>query len=119
MGGKVAVYMDNILIYSEDEAMHWETIHKVLWCLEEYDLYLKYKKCKFDCNHIEYLGIIIEPSHISMDYSKVAAIANRPKPRNLRDVWGFLGFANFYYQFIKNFLTKVRPLNDLTKKDMP
>lgn len=100
VGGKVAVYMDDILIYSADEATHQEMMHEVLRCLEEYDLYLKPGKCKFDCNRIEYLGIIIEPGRISMDRRKTAAIANWPKPRNLHDVQGFLGFTNFYRQFI-------------------
>lgn len=75
-GGKVAIYIDNILIYSADEAIHREMTYKVLQCLEEYDLYLKPKKCEFNCDRIEYLGIIIESGHMSMDYGKTATIAN-------------------------------------------
>lgn len=76
MGGKVAVYMNDILIYSADEATHRETMHEVLRRLEEYDLYLKPEKCKFDCDHIEYLSMIIESGCVSMNYGKTAAIAN-------------------------------------------
>lgn len=82
-GEKVAVYMDNILIYSADKETYREMTHKVLWHLKEYNLYLKPKKCKFNCNHIEYLRMIIEPSRVSMDHGKVTAIANWPKPHNL------------------------------------
>lgn len=96
VGGKVAVYIDDILIYSADEAIYQETTHEVLQCLEEYDLYLKPGKCEFDCDRIKYLGIIIELSHISIDHGKVTAIANWLKPHNLRDVRGFLSFTNFY-----------------------
>lgn len=81
--GKVAVYMDNILIYSANEATHRETTHEVLRRLEEYDLYLKPEKCEFDCDHIEYLEMIIEPGRVSMDHGKTTAIANWPKPCNL------------------------------------
>lgn len=98
--GKVAVYMDDILIYSANEAIHREISHEVLQRLEEYDLYLKPEKCEFDYDRIEYLGMIIEPSRISMDHGKTAAVANWLKPHNLQDVWGFLGFTNFYRQFI-------------------
>lgn len=82
-GGKVAVYMDDILIYSADEATRRETMHEVLRHLKGYDLYLKPEKCKFNCDRIEYLGIIIEPGCVSMDHGKTTAVANWPKPRNL------------------------------------
>lgn len=119
VGEKVAVYMNNILIYSANEKAHRETTHEVLRCFEQYNLYLKPKKCKFNCNHIKYLSIIIKPSQISMDQGKVTAIANWPTPRNLRNIQRFLDFANFYRRFIKNFSAKARLLNDLIKKDMP
>lgn len=111
--------MDDILIYSADEETHRETTHEVLRHLEECDLYLKSKKCEFNCDRIKYLGMIIEPSRVSMDHGKTAAVANWPKPRNLRDIRGFLRFANFYRRFIQNFSAKARPLNDLMKKDTP
>lgn len=49
-GGKVAVYMDDILIYSTNTETYQEMTHKVLRCLKEYDLYLKSEKCEFDCD---------------------------------------------------------------------
>lgn len=75
-GEKMAVYMDDILIYSADEETHQETMYKVLRCLEEYNLYLKPEKCEFDCDHIEYLSMIIELGRVSMNHGKVATIAN-------------------------------------------
>lgn len=119
MGGKVAIYMDNILIYSANEAIYREMTYEVLRRFEEYNLYLKPEKCRFDYDRIEYLGMIIEPGHISMDHGKTAAVTNWLQPRNLRDIREFLGFANFYRQFIKDFSAKAHPLNDLIKKDTP
>jgi len=54
-----------------------------------------------------------------MDPIKVQAIASWPAPQNLQELHGFLGFANFYRCFIKNFSRLAQPLNDLTKKDTP
>ena len=113
------VYMDDILVYSSSTEEHRETTHEVLRRLEEYNLFLNPEKCEFDKTRIEYLGMIIEPGRVSMDPAKVAAVANWPTPRNLRDVRGFLGFGNFYRRFIRDFSKKARPLNDLTKKDTP
>ena len=54
-----------------------------------------------------------------MDPGKVEAVRNWAAPTNLREVRGFLGFANFYRRFIQDFSKIARPLNDLTKKNTP
>ena len=48
---------------------------------------------------------------------KVNAVKNWPIPRNVRDVRTFLGFANFYCRFIKDFAALAHPLNNLTHKN--
>ena len=117
--GKVAVYMDDILIYSEDLKDHRQVVHKVLKRLQHYDLYLKPEKCKFEKDSMEYLGMIICPGEVQMDPGKVAAVKDWPTPTMLKEVQVFIGFANFYRRFIKDFLSLAHPLHDLTKKDVP
>ena len=115
--GKVAVYLDDILIYTSTQRDHREVTHEVLRRLRAHDLYLRPEKCEFARTEIEYLGLIIREGKVTMDPVKVHAITHWPAPRNLRDLRGFLGFANFYRRFIKGFAKVARPLNDLTKKD--
>ena len=57
--GQVTVYMDDILIYSQDIKAHCLVVQEVLKRLKHYDLYLKPEKCKFKQQSIEYLGMII------------------------------------------------------------
>ncbi|GJF00732.1 polyprotein [Phanerochaete sordida] len=117
--GKVAVYLDDILIWSNDIASHRKIVHEVLERLAQYDLYLRPEKCEFERDEIEYLGLLIREGQVGMDPAKVKAVTEWPTPKNLKDVRGFVGFANFYRRFIKDFSKICRPLHDLTKKDVP
>jgi hypothetical protein len=117
--GVVAVYMDDILIYTPTIAEHRKIVHEVLKRLQDHDLYLKPEKCEFKKQEIEYLGMIIHPGEVCMDPGKVSAVWDWPTPTTLRDVRAFIGFSNFYRRFIKDFSSIARPLHDLTKKDMP
>ena len=115
--GKVVVYLDNILIFTPTLLEHCQLVNKVLRRLEEHDLYLRPSKCDFEKDKIEYLGMIIRHNEVSMDKGKVCAVQDWPPPKNLKDVRAFLGFANFYRRFIKDFAKLARPMIDLTKKD--
>ncbi|GJF00975.1 RNA-directed DNA polymerase [Phanerochaete sordida] len=117
--GKVAVYLDDILIWSNDIASHRKIVHKVLEHLAQYDLYLRPEKCKFERDEIEYLRLLIRKGQVGIDPAKVKAVTEWPTPKNLKDVRGFVEFANFYCRFIKDFSKICRPLHDLTKKDTP
>lgn len=114
--GQVAVYLDNILIFTQTLEEHRQIVREVLKRLKDNNLYLRPEKCKFEQLEIEYLGLVIREGQVQMDWAKVAAVREWPTPRNLRDVRGFLGFTNFYRRFIRDFATIAQPLNDLTKK---
>jgi hypothetical protein len=53
--GVVAVYMDDILIYTPTLVEHRKIVREVLQRLQDHDLYLKPEKCKFEKQEIEYL----------------------------------------------------------------
>jgi Reverse transcriptase (RNA-dependent DNA polymerase) len=57
--GQVAVYLDDILIYSPTLEEHRRTTHEVLQRLRAHDLYLRPEKCEFEQEEVEYLGLII------------------------------------------------------------
>ena len=101
--GKVAIYLDNILIYSHMTAEHRDVTHEVLRRLTDHDLYPCPKKCEFECTEVKYLGLVICQGKVTMDPVKVQAVTDWPTPQNIRELHGFLGFANFYRRFIKNF----------------
>ena len=116
--GKVTVYLDDILIFTETLEEHRTLVHEVLKCLAQHDLYLCPEKCKFKWSLIEYLGLVIGEGEVHMDPVKVEAVKDWPTPTSLCDLHRFLGFANFYWRFIEGFAKKAQPLNNLTQKDI-
>jgi hypothetical protein len=115
--GVVVVYLDDILIFTKDLEEHRRITRRVLERLVEHQLYLRPEKCEFEKTRINYLGLIISENRVEMDPVKVAGVADWPEPCNKQEVQSFLGFANFYRQFIRNFSHHARPLFNLTKNE--
>ena len=115
---KIAAFIDNILVETEIEKGHDEIIEEVLRRLEENDLYMKLEKCMWKVRKIGFLGVIIGPNGIEVEKEKVDGVLSWPEPKNMKDVRKFLGLANYYKRFIKDFTQVARPINVLTKKDV-
>jgi hypothetical protein len=76
-------------------------------------------KCEFEVRTTKYLGFIIEAeAGIQMDPAKVQAILDWQAPKSVKGVQSFLGFANFYRQFIKNYSKVAGPISALVRKDV-
>jgi len=115
--GKVAAFVDDVLVETETEKGHDEIVEEILRRLEENDLDIKLEKCVWKARKIEFLGVVIGPNGIEMETEKVDGVLNWPQLRNVKDVRKFLGLANYYRRFIKDFARIARPMNVLTWKD--
>ena len=112
----VTIYLDYILIYSDDPAEHKAHVREVLRRLRKHGLYARPDKCHFSVDSVEYLGFILSKDGLKMDPAKVQSIQDWPEPRKVKDVQSFLGFANFYRRFISDYSDIVVPLTRLTRK---
>ncbi len=115
----IVVYFDNILMYSNNLMEHQEHVHKVVCRLRANRLYCKGSKCKFHQDSVEYLGYILSLEGLCMSKDKVKAILVWPVLQKVKDIQSFLGFANFYHQFIHEYRNIVIPLTHLTCKGTP
>src|SRR5258708_23725341 len=108
-------YMDDILIYSSSLMDHQRITQEILQTLCSYKLFLQPEKCKFECQEVDYLRLVISKDHVVMDPIKVQGVTDWPQPTKVKDVQSFIGFVNFYRRFIQNFSAIARPLHALTQ----
>jgi len=101
--GKVAAFVDNILVGTETEKGHNKIVEEVLKRLEENDLYVKLEKCMWKVRKIGFLGVIIGSNGTEIEKEKVDGVLSWPEPKNVKNVRKFLGLTNYYRRFIKDF----------------
>jgi hypothetical protein len=110
----VVVYLDDILIYTKTMEETRDLVTQVFSILQKEGLAVAAHKSFFHVKEVEFLGYIINANGVEMSTRKVEAVRSWETPKNLKDVQRFLGFANFYRRFIKNFSGVARPITDLT-----
>ncbi len=110
----VFVYLDDILIFSPSLQVHVQHVRRVLQRLLENRLFVKAEKCMFHSQSVTFLGSVVSAEGISMDPDKVRAVIEWPVPDSRIALQRFLGFANFYRRFIRNFSQVAAPLTALT-----
>ena len=112
----VIVYLDDILIYTEDQGQgHVEAVRWVLEILRKNGLFANLKKCWFHKDEVQFLGYVVSSQGIRIEDKRIEAVRNWPEPKSVRDIQVFIGFANFYRQFIQGFSKIAAPFTSMLK----
>ena len=111
------VYVDDILIHSSTFDEHLVHLQNVFDRLNDFNLKLQPKKCKFGAKRVEYLGHYFSKNGIEVNPSKVEAVKTYPVPKTRKQLKAFLGLTNYYRRFVKDYAKITAPLNCLLKKD--
>jgi len=91
---------------------HIKLVQKVLDRLEQHDLAVSLKKSVFHQDEVEFLGYIVRTSGVTMSDRKVKSVQDWAHPRSVKKVQIFIGFANFYRRFIKDFSKVCKPITE-------
>ena len=113
----VAVYIDDVVVFSGSWDMHMTLLSRVFQRLEARRWRLKISKCEFGADQIEYLGYTVSTQGLHPSGDKVAAVRDAPTPTNWSQVASFLGLVGYYRRFVRNFAAIAEPLHRLGKKD--
>ncbi len=112
----VIVYLDDILIYTESKGEeHVQTVWWGLNQLRKHSLYANLKKWRFHQDEVRFPGYIISHQGIQIEEKRIKTIRDWSELQSVHDIQIFLGFANFYRQFIQGFRRVATPLTSMLK----
>ena len=114
---KVAVFIDDVMIATETEEGHDEIVEEVLRRLDENDLFVKPEKCIWKIREVGFLGVIIGEDGVKTEKEKVQGVVEWPVSKSVKDVQKFLGLANYYRRFVKDFAKIAKLLHEMTRKE--
>ena len=116
IGMHCEVFIDDIVVYGDDEKSYLHSLNSVLDRLHQHGLVLNGDKCSLGLKQIEYLGHIISEKGMSLADSRREALRNIAVPRNTKEVRCFMGTANYFRKFVPNYATVAKPLTGLCSK---
>jgi len=115
---KVVVFINDVMIVIETEEGHDKIVEEVLRRLEENDLFVRLEKYVWKVREVGFLEVIIEKDRVRMEKEKVQGVIEWPVLRSIKDMQKFLGLANYYRWFVKDFAKIAKPLYEMTRKEM-
>ena len=115
--GEVAVFIDDVMIATETEEGHNEIVEEVLRRMKENDLFVKPEKCVWKVREVRFLGVIIGPDGVRIEKKKIQGVVDWLVLKSVKDVQKFLWLANYYRQFVNDFVKIVKLLHEMTRKE--
>ena len=116
-GRPCLIYLDGIIVFSRSAEQNVRDVDKVLSLLRAAGVTLKLKKCFWFQNRVDYLGHVITPGKLSVATENADAFKTAVFPKTLTQLRSFLGAANVYRRFIKDYSKVARPLTAMLRKD--
>ena len=107
-------YLDDVIVYSRYYFQHLRDLRAVFERFRVANLKLKFAICQLFRDEVLYLGHVVNAAGVSPDPAKLRVLSTWPVPETIRDVQSFLGFINFYSEFIPNSTHLTAPHYSLT-----
>ncbi|XP_055930721.1 uncharacterized protein LOC129960966 [Argiope bruennichi] len=112
-------YFDDIVVFSNSLEEHYDHLKQIFQMCKKENIKLKFSKCVFAQDKINFLGYEVKEGCISPDNHNIESIKKLQPSKNVKQLQGFLGSLNVYNKFIDSYAKIREPLNNLLKKDTP
>lgn len=113
----VFVYLDDIIIATDDFETHFDILSKLSQRITAAGLTISVSKSRFCMRSLKYLGYIVDENGIKPDPEKVSAIEEYPVPKTVKDVRRLIGLTGWYRRFIPDFASISAPITALIQKN--
>jgi len=113
------VYLDDVIIFSASAEQHVKDVDVVLTRLREAGVTLNLEKCTWFSDENEYFGHIVRPGQLHVHNKNVDALNHASFPTTKTQLKSFLGMCNVYRRFVKDFAKRAKPLNAMTRAEVP
>ncbi|GKT29519.1 enzymatic polyprotein endonuclease reverse, partial [Aduncisulcus paluster] len=110
IGPKCLVYLDDILVFGEDEGTFVKNLQEVLHRLAEVNLLLNYDKCQIGMREVKYLGFIVNSHGRRIDPDRIQNLRDMKGPSRVKGVQKLVGSINFLRQFIPDYSRMAEPI---------
>jgi len=110
------VYIDDVIIIGRSFEEHLHHLQQVLDRLKLAGLKIQPSKCHFLQHKVNFLGHVVSNEGVLPDLSKTSKVKEWPTPTSVQEVQRFLGLANYYRRFVRNFASIAKPLHQATEK---
>ena len=108
---KCIAYMDDIIVFSDNEVQHEDDLEKILIRMGEWNLELKPEKCQFFMREAQFCGYKIKDGQYKPDDKGLGKLSRHIEIKNVKELQSAHGFLNYYRKYVQNFSDKVREIN--------
>jgi len=115
--GDVAAFIDDVIVGMKIKEKHNDIVEEVLRRMAENNLFVKSEKYVLKIREIGFLGVVIGLDGMKMEKEKVQEVVDWLVLRKVKNMQKFLGLANYYKQFVKDFTRIAKPLHEIMRKD--
>ena len=114
-GNLIMCYVDDVVIATTTLEDQIERLDEVFTCMKQAGLKCNSSKCEILRDSIKHLGRLVDKHGVRPDPEAVEAVLTWKAPKTDTQLMSFLGFANYYREFIKGYADKIYPMQRLMR----
>ena len=116
IGRNVEVYVDDMLVKSQDEGRHLDDLQETFETLRQYHMKLNPSKCAFGVSSGKFLGFMVSHRGIEANPDKIQAILDMKPPQNTKEIQSLTGRVAALNRFVSKATDKCLPFFKVLKK---